>query len=174
MTAAYRLDDWETILPNVTFVLNDSISHSTGFTPFFLVYGQHPNTLAVDAERPHSETLSQRNRSLENAALALKTAHEYQSKSYDKHHNPSNIAVGDHALILRDGIQWAGDSQRPRVLLSKWLGPFRVLERHGNNITVELPTSTKIHNVFSVNKAKLYQSRPNHTTPVADLIDGAE
>jgi hypothetical protein len=38
--------DWLNYLPSVEFAPNDSISSTTGFTPFYLAYGMNPHTLA--------------------------------------------------------------------------------------------------------------------------------
>lgn len=37
-------DDWDEFLPAVQFAINDSVSATTGFSPFHLVYGRHPHT----------------------------------------------------------------------------------------------------------------------------------
>ena len=37
---------WETLLPTVDFVINNSPMQSTGYTPFYLNYGFHPCTPA--------------------------------------------------------------------------------------------------------------------------------
>lgn len=45
-----RLDDWGAQLSTAEFAKNDSVHASTGFSPFYLKYGQHPFTpLALSA-----------------------------------------------------------------------------------------------------------------------------
>ena len=40
----YEQTNWEELLPLVTFAINNSVSESTGHTPFFLNTGKHPTT----------------------------------------------------------------------------------------------------------------------------------
>ena len=40
----YRQSDWAEWLPIAEFALNDKVSSSTGYSPFFLNYGLHPWT----------------------------------------------------------------------------------------------------------------------------------
>ena len=37
-----RQDDWSDWLPLATFSYNDHVHSATGYSPFFLNYGQHP------------------------------------------------------------------------------------------------------------------------------------
>jgi uncharacterized protein YkwD len=41
---------WATLLPTTAFAYNNHIHSSTGFSPFFLNYSQHPQTPSVDVE----------------------------------------------------------------------------------------------------------------------------
>jgi hypothetical protein len=35
--------DWDTLLPYASFAFNNSVHESTGYSPFHLNYGHHPN-----------------------------------------------------------------------------------------------------------------------------------
>ena len=35
-------DNWDKLLPMAEFAINDSVSPTTGFSPFQLMYGMHP------------------------------------------------------------------------------------------------------------------------------------
>ena len=50
-----EMDNWETMLTTVKFVVNNSPVQCTRYTPFFLNYGCHPCTL-VDMLRDSKET----------------------------------------------------------------------------------------------------------------------
>jgi hypothetical protein len=80
----------------------------------------------------------------------------------------------DLVLLLREGINWEASSQISKKLQSPWLGPFKVLSLEGFNATLELPVTTKIHNVFSVSKLKKYYTRSNIATPSPDIIKDQE
>ena len=98
----------------------------------------------------------------------------YQARQYNLHRKPSEIKIGDMVLIEREGIKWSADSQLSKRLLSPWIGPFKVLSIDGLNATVDLPPTTKIHNVFSVSKLKKYFSRSTGDIVTPDFIDGEE
>jgi transposase InsO family protein len=42
-----RLDNWADLLPAAEFAYNSSVQASTGYTPFYLNYGQHPASAAA-------------------------------------------------------------------------------------------------------------------------------
>ena len=70
-------------------------------------------------------------------------------------------------------------SLRPsRKLSHQWIGPYTVLERIGHAFRLDLPTSSKIHDVFSpdvliktLNDPFLGQTPPK---PSSELVDGVE
>jgi hypothetical protein len=167
----FTSNQWPKVLSSLEFNINDSVSCSTGYTPFFLAFGEHPQSLGVSIESSLPPNWSV------NEALARKSiekAQKHQAKYYNLHRKPSQIAKGDLVLIEREGIQWSADSQLSKKLLSPWIGPFRVLAIEGLNATIELPLSTKIHNVFSVSKLKKYFLRSTSDIAAPDLIDGQE
>ena len=150
----------------MAFSLNDAVSATTGHTPFFLTLGQHPQSIDCTEPHPWRQLVTQ-------AREAIRKAHEMQARQYNKNHSAHSIQTGDKVLLDREGINWASDVARSPRLLSPWLGPFRVLEVNDQNVTLELPPTTKIHNIFSVSKIKPYYSRPGSELPLPDFIDGA-
>jgi hypothetical protein len=40
--------NWDDVLPAIEYGLNDSVSTTTGYTPFFLTYGDHPRNVIRD------------------------------------------------------------------------------------------------------------------------------
>jgi hypothetical protein len=143
------------------------VSSSTGQTPFFLTLGQHPQSIIESStSHPWGELESQ-------ARKAIQQAQELQSHQYNRSRRPHSIKEGDRVLLERNGINWAAEVDRSPRLLSPWLGPFLVLGATDQNVTLELPPTTRIHNVFSVSKVKPYFSRPDSLIPSPDFIDGA-
>lgn len=159
---------WRSVLPSVEFAINDSINSTTGFTPFFLTLGQHPNspTTVLDPIHPWATVESKVKESIEKAQAS-------QARQYNKYRSDHEIKVGDNVLLERDGITWPAEIQKSKRLLSPWLGPFKVLNVSGNNVDLQLPPSLRIHNTFSVSKVKPYFSRPGTSAPSPDFIDGA-
>ena len=163
----YDSTDWRRVLSAAAFALNDSVSSSTGQTPFYLTLGQHPQSQGTVGEgHPWSQMEGQ-------VRQSIQKAHEAQAKQYNKNRSAHTIQPGDKVLLDREGINWAAEVTRSPRLLSPWLGPFRVLEVTEQNVTLELPSTTKIHNIFSVSKIKPYHSRPGSELPLPDFLDGA-
>jgi hypothetical protein len=164
----YDTAQWRSSISTVEFALNDTVNATTGSTPFFLTLGQHPSGPHEVASSIHPWA-SKENQVRESIAKA----HRLQARQYDRHRTPHSIKVGDLVLLERAGINWSSDQERSTKLLSPWLGPFTVLAVTPSNVTLDLPPTTKIHNVFSVSKVKPYVSRPESALPSPDFIDGA-
>ena len=162
-------DEWPKVLSSLEFNVNDSISCSTGFTPFFLVFGEHPRSLGPlnDSNSPPDWT-----KHMNLARSSIQKAQEHQARSYNRHRRPSDIVEGDLVLLEREGINWSADSQSSKKLLTPWIGPFKVSSTDGINATLVLPPTTKVHNVFSVSKLKKYFLRSKEPAP--DIINSSE
>jgi hypothetical protein len=148
----YSQKNWVETLSTLEFSHNDSLSASTGYTPFYLTYNQHPFSSLNEVDTtPWTDHLKQ-------ARQALEKAHLQQAQQYNKNRKMSDIQINDLVLLEREGIIWGPDSQRDKKLLTPWLGPFKVTAREGENATLELPVDCHIHPTFSVSKLKKYHT----------------
>jgi hypothetical protein len=171
--------DWLNYLPSVEFALNDSISSTTGFTPFYLAYGMNPHTLASltkpDDTQPDlhnqlcSNILKAKERIAKQQDMMILQSDVYRS-------NPPDYQVGDLVLLSRNGIQWPQDSTVDVKLLKPFLGPFKVKEipdLHQVNVTLDLPPTLRIHPTFHVSVLRRYHSPkfyfPNRVDPSSQL-----
>ena len=93
-------------LPTVEMVVNSLPNRSTGYSPFFLMYGYHPVLpleLLKGDESTNVETLSKfLDRTQEvwrNARVQMEKAVEAQKQYYDQEHQDIQFAVGDSVLL---------------------------------------------------------------------------
>lgn len=148
----HRQDDWSQWLSLAEFCYNDRIHSSTGYSPFYLNYGQHPRKDTV----PRSTTLvegaedfiSRMKRLREDATSALLKAANTMKRFYDRRHTPSpDYKPGD--LVYLDATHLRSDRPSKR-LDDRRFGPFKVIEKVGTRaFRLILPPSwSRIHPVF--------------------------
>ena len=130
--------DWENQIRKVCMAYNTSVHSSTGFTPFFLMFGRQaklPIDLMYGSPRnvtdtpPISDYAVHLKNSLEDAySLArekLGASHERRKEQYDRrvHGNPFQPAdlVWLHSTVIPQG--------HSRKLHHPWTGPYTVVER---------------------------------------------
>ncbi|POV98898.1 hypothetical protein PSTT_14130 [Puccinia striiformis] len=146
-----RQDDWYHLLPIAELVFNNSVSASTGFSPFFSQYAFHPriNSLSEGSTVPAAEQFVTR---LNDVQLTLqdnmKHAKEIQRKYFDQRTREAPVyKTGDWVWLLRRNIV----STRPSGKLDfKRLGPFKIESVIGNDAyRLILPADlSRIHPVF--------------------------
>ena len=130
--------DWENQIRKVCMAYNTSVHSSTGFTPFFLMFGRQaklPIDLMYGSPRnvtdtpPISDYALHLKNSLEDAySLArekLGASHKRRKEQYDRrvHGNPFKPAdlVWLHSTVIPQG--------HSRKLHHPWTGPYTVIER---------------------------------------------
>ena len=109
--------DWKSHVQTLTHAYNAAVHESTGFSPFFLMFGRHPR-LAIDAffgltppegRRSHQDYADRLQESLQNAYRrageeALKKGKKAK-KYYDQNVKHSVLEPGDRVLVKKVGIQ---------------------------------------------------------------------
>lgn len=130
--------DWEEQLPRVCMAYNSSVHSSTGYTPFFLMFGRQAK-MPVDLmygtgcqdELPVSDYALQLKKGLEEAYQhvrnKLATSHEHRKKLYDKSIHGRPFEKGElvwlHSTVVTRGMS--------KKLNHPWTGPYQVTERLG-------------------------------------------
>jgi transposase InsO family protein len=172
-------NNWCSQLAMVEFAMNNTIKSSTGYTPFYLVMGQHPNPGKMPRDLDNvaptlEEFISGLTKAREIAYETLRKAAEQMKKFADRKRGPTPIyKVGDKVLLEASNFP----SIRPtRKLGEKRYGPFKIIEKISDlNYRLELPPNWKIHPVFHVDQLRLYREdpeKPNFTEPPPELIEG--
>ena len=132
--------DWDETLHYVCFAYNTARQDSTGFSPFFLLYGREPilpidlalgadpNPL-LDATREDLEHASRLLFDLASARelvqLRLRQAKNKQKTAFDSGRRELSFNTGDLVLVYKP-VRKVGLVSK---LLHRWLGPFRVIRK---------------------------------------------
>lgn len=160
--------NWDILLPAAEFAYNNSVHHSTGFSPFFLNTGQHPHTPgsllapAVTNVPSVQDYLDQQSSALLLAQEALQSAQDHQKEQADKKRQDHNFKIGDKILLNAENITMPANSGLPSDKLKpRFIGPFTLLEQRSPvSFLVDLPPAYKIHNVFHVDLFRPYIESP--------------
>ena len=115
MSDVADLNRWIDYLPTVEMVVNSLPNRSTGYSPFFLMYGYHP-VLPIELlkgdESTNVETLSKflsRMQEVWRSARAqMEKAVVAQKTYYDKKHQDIHFAVGDTVLLSTQNLRLKG------------------------------------------------------------------
>ena len=169
--AADKPEDWDTRLAALEFAANDSLNRSTGYSPFFLEYGQDPlrpasllNPATLD---PPPETapgmINRMAHDLASAKAAVAKAQEQQRKYYNAHRRNHDFTVGDMVLLSTAAIPRTGEEIRKFRPLFE--GPFEILDMPSPvSATLDLPDDAYgIHRTIHVEHLKRYHERPHPT-----------
>ena len=128
--------DWEEALPKVCFAYNTSIHSTTGYSPFYLMYGREPH-LPIDivyGTQSHSpisvNSFVQKSQKLLQQAFDqvrkhLSAGHQRQKDIYDKRIHGEPYKEGDTVWLL-DTVVEKGQSKK---FHHPWKGPYRVLKK---------------------------------------------
>lgn len=193
---AFSQDKWSSYLPIIEFALNNLQNRTTGSSPFFLNYGQHPKVpgsvlFSRSSEAPVIEnpdhvpllpTVQDRinklydvlDKASDIAAKSMRAATDY----VNKHRTDVNFTVGDEVLLSTRNFPDSifGSSK----LRCQYIGPFRILQQIGQvAFKLELPPLLgRIHPVFHAHLLKRYNRdenlHPVQMPPVPEIIDGFE
>jgi hypothetical protein len=160
---SYRQDDWDEHLTAAEIAYNNSVQASTGFSPFFLNYGQHPNLPLSVAVQPANQSnnqsaadmLADLYADIEQATLNLKQAQQRQATYANQHRREVEFKVGDKVLLSTANLK---NEERAPKLAPKFIGPFKIT-RVVSKVAYQLQlpsTMSRIHPVFHISKLKAY------------------
>ena len=179
MTDVTDLSRWTDFLPTVEMVVNSLPNRSTGYSPFFLMYGYHP-VLPIELlkgdESTNVETLPKfldRIQEVWHRACAqMERAVAAQKKYYDQKHKVVQFVVGDLVLLSTQNLRLKGI---PHKLQWKFCGPYKVLERIGTQAyRLTLPDTWRIHPVFHVSLLKPWRPSTVQQVPGDVELEGTD
>ena len=186
MYVTYDQLNWSTLLGQAEFCYNSTPHTATGISPFEAMYGFNPRRTMMEpitdsnvvghaeAGRLLVKDLSELHRYLHDHIQEVQQNYKTQ---YDQHHRIPTFEVGDMVMLNMKNIRTVRTS---RKLDSKYLGPFRIVEKINENAyRLQLPNHFKIHDVFNVSLLRKYHAptmvpREIVPTPIPQLADSQE
>jgi hypothetical protein len=188
---SFRQDDWDHHLAMVELAVNNAQQTSTGFTPFYLNYGQEvllplDNAIAslVPSKNPEAaDRIKQLKSHLDQARAAIEKAQKRQSRYADQHRRDVQFKIGDQVLLSTKHLKLVGADQRTPKFACQYLGPFKIKRVvNANAYELDLPPSMRIHPVLNISRLKeyrdgrsLFPSRPSpNLRPPPEIKDGEE
>jgi hypothetical protein len=188
-----KQNDWDQYLTAIELAYNNSKQASTGYSPFYLNYGQHPSiplSKLIDSENNNNNLinnataellLEQLFSDLELARNNILIAQERQQHYTNLNRKDISFQVGDQVLLSTSDLRLK--MKITPKLTSRYIGPFKIKKVLSRlNYELELPSSIHIHPVFHISKLRIYHeserfhfNHPNkESRPPPELIDEEE
>ncbi|UYV65614.1 hypothetical protein LAZ67_3004865, partial [Cordylochernes scorpioides] len=131
--------NWDEILPFITHAYNTTIQETTGYSPFFLMFGREPMSLlddrniSVDIDKDdydeyikhHLDKINRTRKLVINNTIKTQ---ERMKKNYDKKHMERSYEPGELVAVWTP-IRKIGKCEK---LLRKYFGPYRILKKLSN------------------------------------------
>jgi hypothetical protein len=161
----FQQDDWDEHLVVAEIAVNSAKQSSTGFSPFYLNYGQEvslPLDLAIEESKllrnpEASQRIQQLYQDLIKAQESLKRAQERQAHYVDPHRRAITFEPGDQVLLSTTNLKLMGTGERTAKFAYKYIGPFSIKRAINNNAyELVLPSQLRIHPVLNVSRLKAY------------------
>ena len=135
--------DWKSHLPKLAFAYNSTVHKSTGYSPFYLLFGRQ-STLPIDLafqemevgqgvdRKTHKQFVEEWHRAMEDAkklaSLKMEKAADYNKKVYDRRAKAVELVVGDQ--VLMKNVREKGGTGKLRSFWEEAL--FQVIEKRDN------------------------------------------
>ena len=178
-------NNWDELLPLIVFYYNISINLTTGFSPFELRTGTLPTLpLAMTMDRrtasyTHTEYVRKIMKRIEEVTDVVykntKASQEYQSRTYNKKLHGESLNVNDLVRVKYQGPPPKGVSAK---LMSRWRGPYRILEKLNDKAyVVELPfrgmLKPQVQNIKNLWKVGVVADEDADDDPIENPIEEA-
>jgi len=175
-----RPRSWLRWLPWTEFCYNSSYQSALRATPFEVVYGRPPPTMAsyqpgVARVMALDKQLAERDVFLAQIRERHLHAQDHMKQHYDAAHRDIAFAPGDWAWLRLHHRTAAGITDSSAAKLApRFYGPYQVLERVGPvAYRLQLPARAKIHNVFHVVFLKWFTGdAPAAVVPLPPIVHG--
>lgn len=175
-------NSWTSMLALAEFAYNNSKHSTTGISPFFALYGFHPEIYfdveddikeeRVPAARAKATQLQSTREELERR---WQQASLSQAKYYNKKHKPLHFNKGDLVLMSTKNLKLKLPSKK---IAPRFIGPFRVLEPIGTQAyRLQFPSTFRIYDVVHISLLEKYVRRDSDdqsVLPLPELVDDNE
>ena len=165
----FQQDNWYDLLPLAEFAFNNSISETTGFTPFESNYGFHPRCdyldSSINTNNPSAkEFLTNLNeKQMLIYTRLLKAKEKLVSKNVFSF---KEFNIGDLVLLKTKNLSTVRPSKKLDHLKS---GPYEILEKLSPvTYKLKLPASLNIHPTFHIRLLEPFHKRNGEITSTVD------
>jgi hypothetical protein len=182
-------NDWDQHLTAVEIAYNNSKQTSTGFSPFYLNYGQHPLfPLSFISPRDEETGNAAVESLLERLTSDLLVAEDNVKKSQENQERQANRHRSDRQFDVGQKVWLSTEDLRLRMkitpkLTQRWIGPFTI-KRKLSPLTYELdlPPALRIYPVFHICKLRPHRQSerfdshraPPPSRPPPEIVEQAE
>jgi hypothetical protein len=163
-------NDWDQWLPLAEFAYNNSCQESIQHTPFYMNYGRHPRlpdapVVTGVGNKSAADLAVQLGELVKQAKSLLYAAQQRQKRFADKRRRDVAFAVGD--MVMLDTKHIKLKTPGAHKLMPKYIGPFKVLERHGPvAYKLALPdVMSRLHPVFHASLLHQYKEDGRRQPP---------
>jgi Reverse transcriptase (RNA-dependent DNA polymerase)/RNase H-like domain found in reverse transcriptase/Integrase zinc binding domain/Chromo (CHRromatin Organisation MOdifier) domain len=156
-----RMDNWDTLLPNVQFAYNSSHHSSIGMTPFKASMGFVPKSAislpAPSTEVPAADQLTaEMQQVVAEVQVSLEAARQRQISYANAHRSELLFEPGQRVWLSTQNLKQKVRGNTSKLTPKYW-GPFLILRKVGPvAYELDLPSSMKVHRVFHVSLLKQY------------------
>ncbi|EJD38758.1 DNA/RNA polymerase [Auricularia subglabra TFB-10046 SS5] len=164
-------ETWAIKLPAIEFALNSAVSETTGFSPFFLNYGQHPRALKWNNNSPYPGVI----KFAQMMKIAIMQAHDLiidarakQTRSANKHRRIAPFGKDDLVYLSTKNLSMPKGVSRK--MAPKFIGPFRILQVlvPGATYKLDLPDDLLgrgINNAFHASLLRAFEPNDDRRFP---------
>jgi len=160
---SYAQREWSMLLPGLEFAYNNHVNDATSLTPFYAEYGQHPLSVADMLQTTESSNVAvtdfvrEVNLATQIARTSIRASNARNADNVNENRRQVEYEVGDEVMLSTR--HFSVGTGRVKKLAPKWIGPFKIVEKHANGSAykLELPESLKnLHHTFHVSLLKRY------------------
>lgn len=166
-------DDWDAYLDLAEFAINDSVNPATGYSPYYLAFGQHASTpldvVLKDAVVPAAQaTVDEMADVVRHARAKLEEARVRMARQANSGRRDATFAVGDKVRLSTAHLSLPATLSKK--FKARFIGPYEVI-RVVNPVAykLKLPQSLKIHPVFHISLLQPWRSDPEFPTHTSSL-----